>query len=172
MTISDFVDPLVFFACVLAGPIVVGRVFRKRTRVSGDVHAGQAGMPPLFWGIPAGLTAAIAILLLIHPPPAFATQLALIESTLALFAILIGLSAPLLIWGAHLWTWDSEGLEFRSLFRRKKIAWSDIIKVTPAREGGFAVSTPHGVAFRTSRYVVGNRLIWGAVQHYRPSAIG
>ncbi|MBY0564768.1 MAG: PH domain-containing protein [Hyphomonadaceae bacterium] len=172
MAISSFVEPIVFAASLLAGPIVVGRVFRKRTSVAGTVHAGQSGMSPIFWGIPAGLVTAITVLLIIDPPAVYETNSELVQSTLLLFALLLLLSSPLLIWGAHLWTWDSDGLEFRSLFRRKRIAWSDIIKVTPAGEGGFAVSTPSGVAFRTSRYVAGNQLIWAAVQHYRPSAIG
>jgi hypothetical protein len=172
MTVSSFVEPLVLMACLLAGPIVVGRVFRKRTSVAGTVHVGQSGMSPVFWGIPAGLITAITLLLVIDPSTVYATNFELIQSTVLLYAILLLLSAPLLIWGAHLWTWDSEGLEFRSLFRRKRIAWSEIIKVTPAREGGFAVSTSEGVAFRTSRYVLGSQLIWAAVQHYRPSAIG
>lgn len=172
MTVSSFVEPLVLIACLVAGPLVVGRIFRKRTSVAGTAHAGQSGMSPMFWGIPVGLITAITLLLVIGPPTVYPTNFDLIQSTVLLYAILLLLSSPLLIWGAHLWTWDSEGLEFCSLFRRKRIAWSEIIKVTPAREGGFVVSTPQGVALRTSRYVAGHQLIWAAVQHYRPSAIG
>ena len=78
MTISSVVELLVFFACLLAGPIVVGRVFRKRTSVAGTTHAGQSGMPPVFWGIPAGLITAIAVLLIIDPPTVYATDFELI----------------------------------------------------------------------------------------------
>lgn len=168
----SFVEAIVFLVCLVAGPFIVARCFPRRVGVTGTPAHGQSGMAPLFWGIPAGMFLAAAILMPFAPSTVFSSMADRLQQTGLMFAILLVLSLPLLIWGSNRWTWNAEGIEFRGVFCRKKLAWLEIVKVELDREGGYAILTSQGVAMRTTKWVSGNQAILAALHHYRPSAFG
>lgn len=160
---------LAFMVGLIAGPIVVARLFPTRSTIQGNVIAGQSGVSTVFWGASLGLAVGYLVLaLLIISDPIGGPLLIRFQLAGGPFAMLGLVLAPMVVCGFHKWRWDSEGIEFNGAFRRRRIRWSDIAVVRRTPDRGWLYRTADGVSVRTSNYTVGLGVIAASLARYRP----
>jgi|CXWL01.1.fsa_nt_gi hypothetical protein len=157
---------LALFVGLIAGPLVVAKLWPSRRRCSGDATAGECGSSPVFWGTALGLSPFVAVTaaLILAGPEASGNLATKLEIAAALFGMLGLLSIPLVICGFHTWKWNSDGLEFIGVFRRQSVLWNDIASVRRFKGMGWTLRTTRGSKLSTSSgYVPGEPLIIAAL---------
>lgn len=162
---------LALFGGLIAGPIVVARLWPDRGRVTGDATSGECGSSPIFWGVPLGLSVFVAVIaaLILAGPEVMGNQATRLEISAALFLMLALISAPLVICGFHTWQWNTDGLVFVGVFRRQLVLWSEIATVRRFKGTGWTLRTRTGSKLSmSSGYVPGEHYIISALAANRP----
>lgn len=161
---------LAFMVGLIAGPFVVARLWPHRSRVTGNITAGECGSSPTFWGVTLGLALGDLVLsaLILFAPAELASVPTRVILILFVFLALALLTAPLVICGFHIWKWNADGLERVGVFRRQSLRWKDVETVRRIRRTGWVIRTTEGKRLSTSNYVPGERWILSALIANRP----
>jgi hypothetical protein len=160
--------PLAALVGVSVGPIIVARL--RPNQVSGNATAGESAASAVFWGVPLGLAffylvVALMILATREDLASLPTKLGIIT---IVFSALALICAPLLVCGFHKWRWDSDGVEFVGVFRRRVLPWKNVIALDRLRRTGWTLRASDNSKLSITGYIPGAQVILQALLMHRP----